>query len=784
MRQRFSRRTSLISRNRARKCLTSYLVLAVAGASAVASIAYGVVGDLYEADFGSGNVFKFTPAGARTTFATVLSSPAGLAFDSEGNLFVSNFTAARIDKITPNRARMAASGSNANLQRQDNTASASPAFEAGATTHETRIELQTAGAPTATEAPAKGEIEIPAPTRSSFMVTWPGVTGARGYLLDVSTNPSFSSYLDAYHDLDVGNVTGRTVTALSPGTTYYYRVRPYDADGPGRHSATMIVTTVATTGLIINATFGSSITHHPNAVAIEAMIDRCISLYESLFTDPITIQILFRYATTAPDGHPLRPGATARSDSGVYHIPWSTYLAALRADAKTSNDNLANASLPTSALSTIVRPSSADGRAVGLDTPPGMFANGTVGNGGPYDGIVTLNSSAPFRFARPVDANNFDAQRETEHEIDEVMGLGSAANISFFHPQDLFTWSSAGVRNITSNGTRYFSINGGVTKIVDLNQSAGMDFGDWLSTLCPQTHPYVQNASDCPGQSSDIAATSPEGVSLDVIGYDLASGAPTPTPTPSAATAVVADFNGDGHPDWVVRNPTTRLTAIWYLDNNVLIGGDVGPTLAAGWGLRGMGDFNGDNHSDYALFFPSTDQTAIWYLSGPTFIGGAYGPTLPNGWELVGVADFNADSKPDYVLYKASTHQTAIWYLNNNVLVGGDVGPTLPSGWALMGVADFDGDGHLDYGLFNSTTRQTAIWYLSGPTLIGGVLGPTLPSGWALVATADFNGDGKPDFVLYNAGTHQTAIWYLNNNVFVSGAFGPTLPAGWSLVAP
>src|SRR5262252_3660017 len=29
---------------------------------------------------------------------------------------------------------------------------------------------------------------------------------------------------------------------------------------------------------------------------------------------------------------------------------------------------------------------------------------------------------------------------------------------------------------------------------------------------------------------------------------------PTPTPTPTPATAAVADFNGDSHPDWVVRH--------------------------------------------------------------------------------------------------------------------------------------------------------------------------------------------------------------------------------------
>jgi hypothetical protein len=88
-------------------------------------------------------------------------------------------------------------------------------------------------------------------------------------------------------------------------------------------------------------------------------------------------------------------------------------------------------------------------------------------------------------------------------------------------PQDLFSWSSHGVRNLTSNGSRYFSIDSGITNIVNFNQDPGGDFGDWLSEVCPQAHPYVQNAFACAEQSSDISATSPEGINLDVIGYDL-----------------------------------------------------------------------------------------------------------------------------------------------------------------------------------------------------------------------------------------------------------------------
>src|SRR5437762_9078562 len=217
---------------------------------------------------------------------------------------------------------------------------------------------------------------------------------------------------------------------------------------------------------------------------------------------------------------------------------------------------------------------------------------------------------------------------------------------------------------------------------------------------------------------------------------------------PSAGRAAVADFNNDGHPDYVLRNPGTRQTAIWYLNNNIYQSGALGPSIRAGWSLDGTADFNRDVHPDYALFNSATDRTAIWYMSGPTRIASAYGPTLPGGWDLVATADFNGNGYPDYVLYNASSRQTAIWYLNNNVYVGGGYGPTLPVNWSLMGVADFNRDGHRDYLLFNSSNHQTAIWYLSGRTLVRAAYGPTVPSAWALVATADFNSDGHADYLL------------------------------------
>ncbi|MBX6324598.1 MAG: NF038122 family metalloprotease, partial [Chthoniobacterales bacterium] len=550
-------------------------------------------------------------------------------------------------------------------------------FHASIRTHDLRVDPSQL--PAIAQAPHYTEADVtegPLATRSSFMATWQPAAGARGYLLDVSATATFESYLPGYHDLDVGNTTGRVITGLRPGTTYYYRVRPYTATGPRNYVQVREASTVATEGLIIHATFDSSITGNPNAAAIEAMITRAVSIYESLFGDPVTVEILFRYATTLPNGDPIPAGSIARSSYVYYTIPWNDYMDALRADAKTSNDAIADASLPATALSPNINVSSAAGRSIGLNTPPDESGNGTLG--GPYDGIVTLNASAPYQFTRPVDANNFDAQRLTQHEMDEVMGFAShlnAANQLDLWPQDLFSWSSPGVRNTTANGVRYFSIDSGVTNIVRFNQMPNRDFGDWFSEPCPQAHPYVQNAASCTGQSSDISATSPEGINLDVIGYDLTNALAI-----GVSRAVVMDFNNDAHPDFVLQNLATRQTAIWYLDNNVVIGGAYGPTLVRGWWLRGVADFNADGQADYALFRFDAGQTALWYLSGPNYIGGAYGPTVPARWQLVGAGDFNGDNFPDYVLYNATSRQSAVWYLNNNLYVGGDFGPTLPRG--------------------------------------------------------------------------------------------------------
>ena len=108
---------------------------------------------------------------------------------------------------------LAALAADSNLPEQSTSSPAS--LQPSAATHETRVGSQ-AGLQGVIEFPSANEVtprietvSSAPPTRSSFMATWDSVSGAKGYFLDVSTSNSFSSYVDGYHGLDVGNVNGR-----------------------------------------------------------------------------------------------------------------------------------------------------------------------------------------------------------------------------------------------------------------------------------------------------------------------------------------------------------------------------------------------------------------------------------------------------------------------------------------------------------------------------------------------------------------------------------------------
>jgi hypothetical protein len=126
---------------------------------------------------------------------------------------------------------------------------------------------------------------------NSFTANWRSVSGATGYQLDVSLNSSFSTYVAGYQNLNVGNTTSRSVTGLNVSTTYYYRVRAYNASGTSGNSNVVNVTTLSATGA-------------PVVITNPATLIASFSATLNGSVDPhgLTTSVYFQYGTTTSYG--------------------------------------------------------------------------------------------------------------------------------------------------------------------------------------------------------------------------------------------------------------------------------------------------------------------------------------------------------------------------------------------------------------------------------------------------------------------------------------------------
>jgi len=78
----------------------------------------------------------------------------------------------------------------------------------------------------------------------SFTANWNTTVTVMGFILDVATDNSFTTFVSGYNSKDIGNVTSSSITGLSANTNYYYRVRAYNLCGTSINSGTITATTL------------------------------------------------------------------------------------------------------------------------------------------------------------------------------------------------------------------------------------------------------------------------------------------------------------------------------------------------------------------------------------------------------------------------------------------------------------------------------------------------------------------------------------------------------------
>jgi hypothetical protein len=297
--------------------------------------------------------------------------------------------------------------------------------------------------------------------------------------------------------------------------------------------------------------------------------------------------------------------------------------------------------------------------------------------------------------------------------------------------------------------------------------------------------------------SADAIATDRLGNVL-LAGHTLSTNFPLASPVQAANYSDYSAFIAkiyDGTPCTAICPPVL----VWMADNTRQVtvhyyGGAGGAADEGwswldqagepGWHLVALADFNGDGFPDLVWQNDSTRQVKVNYYGGAggtVFQSSSWlNPSTASGWSLVAVADFNGDGVPDLVWESDSTRQITVHYY------GGSGGATQVGwnwldqagepGWHVVAAADFNGDGVPDLVWQNDSTAQVVVHYYGGPggaTFLGwNWLQSAVVPGWRVAKAADFNGDGVPDLVWQNNTTRQVVVHYY-------GGTGGATYLGW-----
>ena len=323
-------------------------------------------------------------------------------------------------------------------------------------------------------------------------------------------------------------------------------------------------------------------------------------------------------------------------------------------------------------------------------------------------------------------------------------------------------------------------------------------------------NPVAVAAADFNGDGKiDLAAVgSSSGLAYVLLGNgDGTFQAPVPyAAVPGANFLVVADVNGDGHPDLLVtgQGPPGGVKG----GIAVLLGngdGSFRPAVNYAAGSHPVrltaADFNGDGKidlavADFGTVGSASDPGGIDILLGKgdgTFLPAVKSAAGVNP-NLVAAGDWNGDGKPDLALGRQDGNGHSfidVWLGKGDGTFQAPVSYATAGGLADLRAADFTGTGKLSLVVAHCC-GVAATGYLAGNgdgTLQAENPFPAGPA-TAGLAVADMNGDGRPDLVVANNTGGLGGVGVLLNQAGAATASGglsavnSAWPAGGTAVAP
>lgn len=279
--------------------------------------------------------------------------------------------------------------------------------------------------------------------------------------------------------------------------------------------------------LNINTTYASSVASSPYAAQIQAGFQAAANVYQSMFTNPVTVNIQVGW------GELLGSPVTSLGVSGMYgygSYSYSQMQTMLRATSTSAYDQAAYSAMPATSAAGSLNYTLTPALARALGVAPATSSS--------IDGYVGFGSNYSFDFNRSdgISAGAYDftgvALHEISHVLGRVSGLGSSSPANAL-PIDAFRYTAPGAASFSYNAATYFSIDGGSTNLANFASGSGQERDSWAYTA-GDSYSFAAGS----GMINDLSAA--DRILMDVLGWNTVAGTTTPTTTTPPPTTTTS----------------------------------------------------------------------------------------------------------------------------------------------------------------------------------------------------------------------------------------------------
>jgi Tol biopolymer transport system component len=245
--------------------------------------------------------------------------------------------------------------------------------------------------------------------------------------------------------------------------------------------------------------------------------------------------------------------------------------------------------------------------------------------------------------------------------------------------------------------------------------------------------------------------------------------------------AAIGDVNGDGRADVIWRHAPTGAVALWLMNGTTVTATGFPGGAPVAWALAGTGDLNGDGNADLVWRHTNSGAVAVWLMNGTQIAGTGFPSGVPLAWHLAHVGDVNGDGKADVIWRHGSSGTVAVWLMNGLTVTSVGFSGSAPTEWVIAELGDVDGNGTADVIWRHTNSGAVVVWLLNGTTMAasGFFAGKALE--WAIAQVGDVNGDGKADIIWRNTSTGVVEVWLMNGLTIASTGSPGATSTDWEI---